>query len=246
MEQSFLPDAACVARRISTVVPARNYARFLGATLDGILRQPVADLEVIVVDDCSTDDTAAIVARYGSRVRYARHAVRKGAGAAANLGARLSTGEFLAFLDADDLWADDKLSRQLAVLDDNPRVDVVFGHVEEFFSPDLDPAGRARLTLRRAPAPIAGTMLVRRSSYLRVGPFAEPVDLGEFLDWYARALDAKLEIVTLPDVLLRRRLHAGNVGRHARSDRRDYLRVLKQSIDRRRAAAAAAVDLAGR
>ena len=240
MEQPSLPDAACVSRRISTIVPARNYGRFLRSTLDGILRQAVADLEVIVVDDCSTDDTAAVVAAYGSRVRYARQAVRKGAGAAANLGTRLSTGEFLAFLDADDLWSDDKLSRQLAVLDADPRIDAVFGHVEEFFSSDLDPADRSRLTLRRAPAPVAGAMLVRRSAYLRVGPFGEPVDLGEFLDWYARALDAKLEMVTLPHVVLRRRVHAMNVGRHAASDRRDYLRVLKQSIDRRRAAAVTA------
>ena len=242
MEHLSLPDAACVPCRVSTIVPARNYGRFLGATLDGILAQAVDDLEVIVVDDGSTDDTAEVVAGYGARVRYARQPVRLGSGAAANLGVRLSTGEFLAFLDADDLWADDKLPRQLAVLQGDSRIDAVFGHVEEFFSPDLDPADRTRLTLRRAPAPIAGAMLVRRSSYLRVGPFVEQLDLGEFLDWYARSIDAKLVTVTLPDVVLRRRVHASNVGRHAASDHHDYLRVLKRSIDRRRAAARASAD----
>jgi glycosyltransferase involved in cell wall biosynthesis len=223
--------------RISAIVPACNYARFLPETLDSVLAQDVPDLEVIVVDDASTDETTEVVAGYGDRVLYLRQPSRSGSGAAANRGALASTGEFLTFLDADDRWADGKLRRQMAELED-ASVDAVFGLAQEFFSSELAEAERARVNLRRAPAPIAGTMMVRRSAYLRVGGFAERVTLGEFMDWYARAQDHQLTFRMLGDVFLFRRIHAANLTRRAPSARQDYARILKQSLDRRRASRA--------
>jgi glycosyltransferase involved in cell wall biosynthesis len=224
--------------RISTIVPAYNYARFLSEALESVLAQHVPDLEVIVVDDASTDETEAVAAGYGDRVRYIRQTSRFGSGAAANRGAAAATGEFLTFVDADDRWAESKLQRQMAALEDDS-IDAVFGQALEFFSPELSDAERARFRLRRMPAPIAGTMMVRRSAYLRVGGFAEGVVLGEFMDWYARALDRGVAFRMLDDLFLFRRIHAANLGRRAFSARQDYARVLKQSLDRRRAAAIA-------
>jgi glycosyltransferase involved in cell wall biosynthesis len=238
MESPARPDATFTPRRVSTIVPAFDYGRFLPDAIDSALTQSVSDLEVIVVDDHSTDDTVDIVARYGDRVRYVRQPSQFGSGAAANRGVAVSTGEFLTFLDADDCWTNGKLATQLAVLDADARVDAVFGHAEEFFSPELDGATRALRTLRHLPAPVAGTMMVRRSAYFRVGGFAEGVVLGEFLDWYARAIDRRLVTRMLPDVFLRRRVHATNLSRTSRSAHQDYVRVLKQSLDRRRAAGA--------
>jgi len=224
------------AGRISTIVPAHNYARFLPETLDSVLGQAVPDLEVIVVDDASTDETAAVVAGYGDRVRYLRQPVQQGSGAAVNRGMAMATGEFLTFVDADDCWAEGKLRRQLAELADES-LDAVFGLAQEFLSPELSAADRDRVRLRRMPASIAGAMMIRRSACLRVGGFAEGVVLGEFLDWYARALDQRLAFRMLDEVVLFRRIHAGNLGRRVPSARQDYARVLKQSLDRRRAAA---------
>jgi glycosyltransferase involved in cell wall biosynthesis len=228
VNESFTPG------RISAIVPAFNYARFLSETLDSVLAQAVADLELIVVDDASTDGTADVAARYGNRVRYLRQPSQSGSGAAANRGVMASTGEFLTFADADDRWADGKLQRQLAQLEDRS-VDAVFGLAQEFFSPELSEVERARVRLRRMPAQIAGTMMVRRAAYLRVGGFAEGVVLGEFLDWYARALDRRLAFRMIGEVFLFRRIHAANLSRRVPSARQDYARILKQSLDRRRA-----------
>ena len=110
---------------VSVVIPAYNRARRLPAAIDSVLRQGVADVEVIVVDDGSQDDTRAVVARYGDRVRYI-HQSNAGVGSARNTGLRHATGEFIAFLDSDDRWLDFKLSLQLALFAARPDVGLIF------------------------------------------------------------------------------------------------------------------------
>jgi len=111
--------------RVSVVIPTYNRARRIPEAIESVLRQPVSELEVIVVDDGSTDETESVVAKYGSRVRYVRQA-NAGVGAARNAGIRMATGEFVAFLDSDDRWHDFKLSMQLAVFEARPDVGLVF------------------------------------------------------------------------------------------------------------------------
>jgi glycosyltransferase involved in cell wall biosynthesis len=106
--------------RVSVVVPAYNSAAHIRETLEGALAQTHADREVIVVDDGSTDGTGDVVASFGSVVQYLRQP-NAGVGAARNHGFRLSTGDFLAFLDADDIWSPDFLARSLDVLARNPQ-----------------------------------------------------------------------------------------------------------------------------
>lgn len=110
---------------VSVVIPAYNRAARLPAAIDSALRQDVTDLEIVVVDDGSTDDTRSVAAAYGTRVRYV-HQVNGGVGAARNSGIRHATGSFIAFLDSDDRWRDDKLSMQLALFDAAPSVGLVF------------------------------------------------------------------------------------------------------------------------
>jgi glycosyltransferase involved in cell wall biosynthesis len=99
---------------VSVVIPTHNRSGLLTLTLRSALRQHGVDLEVIVIDDGSTDDTAAAVARIGDpRVRYVRHATALGVSTARNHGIEESRGDWIAFLDDDDLWAPDKLASQL-------------------------------------------------------------------------------------------------------------------------------------
>jgi glycosyltransferase involved in cell wall biosynthesis len=214
---------------------AFNYARYLGAALDSVVSQ-ADDLEVIVVDDASTDNPERVVARYGDRVSLIRHPIRLGPGAATNRGVQAARGSLLTFLDADDLWTDGRLRFLEAALEATPAPDMVFGHAEEFLSPELPDDARGNLTTRRLPAVVAGGMLLRRATFEAVGRIEEGRVLGEFLDWYARARDLGLRAVTIPDVVLRRRIHASNLGRRERHSHQDYVHVLKQSLDRRRAA----------
>ena len=122
---------AAPSPRVSVVIPTRNRARMVCEAVDGVLAQTFRDLEVIVVDDGSTDDTPrAIPARYGdrSRVRFLRQAHR-GVSAARNRGIAESRSEFVALLDDDDCWRPEKLARQVATLEAEPAAALCFSDV---------------------------------------------------------------------------------------------------------------------
>jgi glycosyltransferase involved in cell wall biosynthesis len=222
---------------ISVVIPTLNGERYLGAAIDSVLGQDHRPVEIIVVDDGSSDDTARI-ARSFPEVTYLRqdHA---GIGAARNLGVARSSGGLLAFLDHDDLWEPGKLELQVRTLERDPSLEAVLGHVIEFVSPEVEPDEVARLrpALERAPGVNPGAMLIRRESFDRVGPFETRWTVAEWIDWYARAQERGLRVEMLPDVVLRRRLHGRNQGiREARS-RVQYVQAVKAALDRRRAEA---------
>jgi glycosyltransferase involved in cell wall biosynthesis len=209
---------------ISVVIAVRDGARFLGEAIESVLRQTPAPREVLVVDDGSTDATAEVARGFGAPVRCLERPAL-GVAAALNHGVQTARGDLLAFIDADDLWSDDKLALQTAALRTRPELDVVFGHLVNFRGEgvrELPIAGVSR-----------GTMLVRRDAFDRVGAFADWRP-GEFVDWYARAVDAGLQTLMLPDVVLLRRVHDGNMGVRLRDARTEYARVLKTVLDRRR------------
>jgi len=104
---------------VSVIIPAYNATAFLGETLDSVLAQTYPNLEIIVVDDGSTDDTPDLLGSYGDRIRVLRQA-NSGQATARNHGAREAHGELLAFLDSDDLWDPDKIARQVELLDRFP------------------------------------------------------------------------------------------------------------------------------
>jgi glycosyltransferase involved in cell wall biosynthesis len=192
----------------------------------------------LVVDDGSKDETATIVSQYsGSGVCLIQQPPR-GAAAARNAGVKLARHQLLAFLDADDLWTMTKLERQCVEFQSDSALDMVFGYVRQFISPDLEPARRARLRCPNEPLPgrLAGTMLVRRESFERVGFFETGWTIGEFLPWYARTQLLGLREKMIPTVLLERRLHRTNQGILKRSEHGDYVHILKKILDRRREA----------
>ena len=161
---------------------------------------------------------------------------RGGNGAARNTAVAQARGDFFAFLDADDRFTPAKLALQLAALRADPELDVVFGHVREFVSPELTPEQRK---LVRPPAPVSpwaapNLMLIRRESFERVGPFSTSLRVGVTVDWFARATEAGLKSLVPPDVVLERRLHTQNNGLREQQAQSQYIHVLKASIDRRR------------
>lgn len=224
---------------MSAVIPVYNGERYLAEALDSVMAQDYPGLEVVVIDDGSTDRSGAIARSYARGqphpLRYHRQD-NAGLSAAQNAGVREASGEFIGFLDCDDLWTPGKVSRQMAAFASRPDLDMVFGRVEQFYSPELAASGSAPgLEAREVmPGYSTGTLLARRRAFERTGPFSPAFRLGEFLDWYARACDAGLNSIMLDDILLRRRIHQDNMGRRERDKRADYLRVFKATLDRRR------------
>jgi glycosyltransferase involved in cell wall biosynthesis len=216
---------------ISVIIPSYNCSAFVGEAIESVIRQSDVQVsEIVVVDDGSEDETQNVVAKFPS-VRYVdqEHA---GASAARNRGVAFTHGDLIAFLDADDIWLPNKLSLQLSALRNDPSLDMMFGHVEEFKSPQ---AAFDESKLRRyAPGYVPGTLLVRRRAYETVGDFNCSWKLGEFVDWYIRAKELKLKSNLLPEVLLRRRIHGDNVGIRERQSVGDYARILWAALERRK------------
>jgi glycosyltransferase involved in cell wall biosynthesis len=220
---------------VSVLMPVYNHAQHLAEAIDSVLAQTYPAVELIVIDDGSTDGSGEIARRYGPALRYAYQA-NAGIGAARNHAAALATGEFFAFLDSDDRYPADRLARQIAAFHADPELEMVLGHVTEFLSPELDEAARRRLRppLERAPGNIPPSMLIRRQAYARVGPFDIEAGLGSSIEWWARLLDLRLRTVMLEDVVVERRLHARNTGLRAWDSGSAYLRLVKATLDRRR------------
>lgn len=220
---------------VSIIIPAFNRERYLAQTIESVLSQTYRPIETIVVDDGSTDKTAEVAEGFSDKVRCF-YQPNSGCGAARNAGVLKARGSFLAFLDSDDLWMEDKLSRQMAVLQSEGDVDMVFGHVEHFYSPDLDRSTRERLECpaESMPGYIASTLLISREAFLRAGLFDTRFEVGEFLDWYGRARDRGLKDMMLKEVVSRRRIHASNTVTRKRDSQTDYIRALKTALDRRR------------
>jgi glycosyltransferase involved in cell wall biosynthesis len=218
---------------VSVVIPAYNAGRYIGEAIDSVLAQSMP-VELIVVDDGSTDATAAIAFGYGNRVRCIR-LERGGVSRARNRGLVIARHDLIAFLDADDRWTPSKLERQCAVLATRPDIDMVFGHSVEFVSDepectDLVARGES------APSCFVGTMLARRTLFESVGVFSEKLQIGEFMDWYGRAMVAGARALILDDVVYHRRIHRTNMTRLADDKREQYLAILRQHLNRRRSA----------
>jgi glycosyltransferase involved in cell wall biosynthesis len=219
---------------ISVVIPVHNGERYLAESIQSVLDQGHAALELLVIDNASTDATANVAGTFSS-IRYF-HLPDKGLSKALNYGLERCRGAFLGFLDADDLWSPNRLAVQLEAFASNPALEMVFGHVEQFISPDLEESAKAKLSIRdkHLPGRYRGTMLIRKESFWRVGPFEPSTDFGEFIDWYMRAADHKIRELMLPDLLTLRRIHGANMGYTDRHKRVEYARVLKRGLDRRR------------
>jgi glycosyltransferase involved in cell wall biosynthesis len=217
---------------VSVVIPVRNGARYLGEAIESALTQGCSGIEVIVVDNGSTDDSRAVAERFGAPVRLIDEPQR-GAAHARNSGAKLAQGEYIAFLDADDLWVPGKLARQIKELEAKPNLDMVFTWGQNFLSPDLTEAERHAVSFAPGVGPfiLPTAMLARRESFLKAGPFPDLRE-GEFIAWYGSALARGMRSEVIPEALVLRRVHLTNSTR-LDSHPGDLLRAAKMVLDKK-------------
>jgi len=225
------------ASLISVIIPTYNCAQYLSEAINSVLAQDYPRLEIIVVDDGSTDDTAAVVAAFGDQLTCI-HQENQGIGGARNTGQTIARGDFIAYLDADDLYLPGKLSRQMACFEADPALECVQGHMEQFLSPELGPDFTSTVNVNtRLPlaAPMASTTLIKRQALERVGPWPIGLTLGTDLEWYARVQEDGVKCLMLEETVLRRRVHRNNTNLVHAADKKERLYVLKAMLDRRRA-----------
>jgi hypothetical protein len=206
-------------KRITVVIPTYNYARYLPEAIDSALAQTHAPLEIIVVDDGSTDDTPRVLAAYGAKIRAIRQG-NQGVAAARNTGVAAARGEYIALLDSDDVWLPRKLELQIARFDADPSLGLVHCGGESFdgggtLDVHLDGlegrVGRQMLSLDRIVIPFPGSgLLFPKRVIEEAGGF--DVRLPPSDDWdLCYRVAASHAIGFVPEVLVRYRLHGGGI-----------------------------------
>lgn len=211
---------------VSVVIPAYNAGRFVGQAVRSALDQTYGNREVIVVDDGSTDDTKLVLSQFAGQVRYL-HQENRGASAARNTGVRAAEGAIICFLDADDLWALNKLELQVAFLQEHRDIGLVSGQHEEFrdngapYVPFVATQDPARSAARTFPHPAGflqlvrsnfirgNTVMARKECFDKVGLFDVNLAAAEDWDMWIR-IAAHFSIACLPWVMSKKRLHGSN------------------------------------
>lgn len=219
---------------VSTIVPVYNGERFLAFALQSLFAQDYCPFEVIVVDDGSTDSSAAIAQSFkGVRYLSQPHA---GVAAAKNTGIAAARGEFIAFLDHDDTWPPNKLSVQMGYLLQHPEVSCVFSRHHIFLEPGTPRPSwlKPEFLENDQVGAFACTMVVRRAVFDQIGLFNLDYQVGEDTDWIVRAKDAGVAMTILPDVLLYRRVHGSNISSLIKVHHATLTRILRASIERKR------------
>jgi glycosyltransferase involved in cell wall biosynthesis len=218
---------------VSIAIPVRNGERFLRQALDSVLDQTYRPIEVIVVDDGSTDSTPKIVKQYGPAVLYLSQN-HQGLPAGRNRGIAAANGEYLAFLAHDDLFTPDKLEIQVGYLAAHPEVQYTVSHIRFFLEPGCGiPAGfRPELLEGDHIGRICEAMVARRSLFATVGVFRTDLKIADDVDWFARCKDQQVPMAVLPHVLLHKRVHDTNLSSNVQANNRELLTLLRDSIRR--------------
>jgi len=223
------------AQFVTTIIAVYNREAYLANAIESVINQTYQNIEIIVIDDGSTDNSRDVALQFAPPVRY-YHQPNGGIAAAWNQGIKLARGDFFSFLDSDDLWTKNKIRQQIDVIRDNPNLDIVFGHVKQFYSPDMTEEERQQVWCPDGMMPgiSAITMLIRRESFFKVGWFDSRWRKGIFNDWYLRATELRLMSYMLPQLVALRRLHKKNHGVVNRCKSIDYVRMFRASLSRRR------------
>jgi glycosyltransferase involved in cell wall biosynthesis len=219
---------------ISVVIPVFNGEKYLGEAIESIRQQGYVPLEVIIVDDGSTDGTARLVKHLGTDIQYI-YQDNKGTAAARNTGLRAVKGDIIAFLDADDLWPDDKFALQIPRLKDDPELDIVLGRIQYVCLPGAEePKHRFEEPDYTLTNVHLGSGLFRKTIFDEVGYFDEEMRFNEDMDWFFRALEQDVSMVIIKEVTLIYRLHQDNLTRGRGNKHQGLFKTLKKSLDRRR------------
>jgi glycosyltransferase involved in cell wall biosynthesis len=219
--------------RVSVIMPAYNSERHIDAAIESCLKQLSSDDELIIIDNASTDSTALIVrANPDPRIRYLFEP-KQGVAAARNKGLRHGHGKFVAFLDSDDLWPEDRQPPLIGLLEAHPEIDAVYGKIRlRFDSPGSPRMERLDGTL--AVSVHLSPFLFRREVIERIGDMDETLRLGSDADYLARLQEAGMNLLPWDGDALIYRQHETNLTLAHEKFKSGQLSVIARKIRRKR------------
>lgn len=225
---------------VSVIIPVFNGQQYLNESIESVLLQKGVSLELIIVDDGSTDGTKEVVSTYENNniVRY-EYQENQGLAASRNKGISLAAGNFIAFNDADDIWVEGKLSAQMAIMESQPGVEMISGSVRQFISPEIPEIEHAKYTFSDVDiqANLIPCLLFRSEVFIKYGMFDTNLKIGQDMSWLLQAKNKGLIIHPMPKLVYYRRLHPNNIGRiHQSLNYQARFQILKNSIDEKKRA----------
>jgi glycosyltransferase involved in cell wall biosynthesis len=217
---------------ISVIIPVFNGERFIAEAIQSVLNQNYEPLEMIVVDDGSTDATADVVKTFGEKIRYI-YQENGGVAKARNTGLNAASGDYIAFLDADDLFCNNKLNIQLKIFEEYLSLGIAFGY-----------SSRCNYTGQNTDYEIVnhsdkcftftlGSMLISKSVFDSVGNFDEEMKQAEDLDFLFRAKESGFPIAVHPEITQIYRQHDKNITRNRKNFIFYQLLAMKKAKNRR-------------
>ena len=208
--------------------------KFILDAIQSVVLQGHENLEILVVDDGSTDRSIELVESLSVPVKII-HQANAGPAAARNTGLQNASGEYIAFLDADDLYPANKFEVQLDYFKQNLDTKLVAGRIQYIF---LKGSESKLINFESEEQTMVhvhlGSMLTHRSVFDIIGPFDATLQFSEDIEWWFRLRENEINYVVLPDITLQYRLHDANMTRGLRGVERDFMRALRMSLARRR------------
>ena len=227
--------------KVSVIIPCYNAGSYLVQAVSSVRNQQAGfplTTEIIVIDDGSTDGSveqlegAAATGSVGSELKIL-HQDHQGASSARNYGMREATGDYLLFLDADDVLVPDAIETLNLGLLKNEGAVIALGMAEEFISEELDSKSASRLSKKEVPfgAFLSGCCFGKKEAFLEVGFFDTGLKGGEAVDWLVRLRDSGLKTVQLEEVTVRRRIHLSNTGRiFLQGEMQGYAAIIRKRL----------------
>ena len=216
---------------VSVIIPVYNGEKYVAYALESVFKQDYQPLEVILVDDGSTDRTAEIIGKYDN-VHYI-YQTNQGVSSARNTGVAASSGEIIAFLDSDDYWPLNRLTVSVRYFQQHPEIGYVLGKQMMFVESGCPVPAWVKAEWLTVPQDASNTAVLvgRRVAFDRVGLFNKDYRGGEDTEWLVRASEVGVPMARLSEVVLHRRIHGGNLSVHMIQMRKaNLMRIARESI----------------
>ncbi len=227
---------------LSVIMATYNRGPFIVSALESLLQQAYTPLEIIIVDDGSTDGTAALIEdlleSQAASIQYAWQA-NSGAPAARNHGLRLARGQIISFLDSDDLWPMDRLPAQIALFESGSlpgerKPQIILGREERIADGGtIDPAELTAANDRPVHYSL-GASLIARTVFDSIGTFDESLPYCDDWDWFSRAREAGIPMASDSRVTLKMRVHGGNMTQNRELSNLYTARMVRKHLERMR------------